>query len=179
MATPDICLRLDQLDAFFVAPAFDWRRPPHTIQSGVKLALAQLEGHPEATSPRIRLTMDKLPSAEEESQFRAAFTSFCTQQAEARTWLAKDIRKQGWRALRLGLLALAFSLGLSTAISQLAPFPHLLNELLSEGFIIVGWVVLWHPLEMLLYEGSVHRRMARLYTRLGQGELTFTTVGAP
>lgn len=174
MTNPEIHLQLARLDDFFAAPPFDWREPQSQLHSGCTLALSRLEKHPKALSPRLVLGVKTLPTQEEESRFRAAFASFCTQQAQTQTRLAGDIRKKGWRALRLGLVALALALSLSTAISQIGPFPNLLNEMLSEGLIIVGWVVLWHPLEMLLYESSVHQRMARLYTRLSRCALSFT-----
>jgi hypothetical protein len=32
------------------------------------------------------------------------------------------------------------------------PFPSLFKSILAEGFTIIGWVGLWHPVETLLYD---------------------------
>ena len=40
------------------------------------------------------------------------------------------------------------------------------HELLVEGLLIIGWVALWRPLEIFLYDWWPVRAQARLYDRL-------------
>ncbi len=36
----------------------------------------------------------------------------------------------------------------------------------SEGFLIAGWVSLWYPIEVLLYEWWPYSRENRIYERI-------------
>jgi hypothetical protein len=39
-------------------------------------------------------------------------------------------------------------------------------EIVGEGLLIVGWVAMWRPLEIFLYDWWPLRRMVRLYRKL-------------
>jgi len=39
---------------------------------------------------------------------------------------------------------------------------------LRELFIILGWVALWRPAELLLYEWRPHKRNAKLFDKLAK-----------
>ena len=44
--------------------------------------------------------------------------------------------------------------------------PGFLGTLLSNGLVIVGWVSLWHPIEIFLYEWWPDFRENQLYTHV-------------
>jgi hypothetical protein len=48
----------------------------------------------------------------------------------------------------------------------------------SESLIIVGWVALWRPLEIFLYDWWPMRAQARLYDRLGTMDVTLRGAAA-
>jgi hypothetical protein len=59
--------------------------------------------------------------------------------------------RRGWISLIIGLAFLGTLLGLSEAVvRQLTPGP--LASVLRESLIIGGWVALWRPLEIFLYD---------------------------
>ena len=77
----------------------------------------------------------------------------------------KGIFKYGWRILfiAMGLLALIF------AITEIAFYYMPDNKLvlfIHESFIILSWVALWRPLELLLYEWYPVKTDINLYSRL-------------
>jgi hypothetical protein len=77
----------------------------------------------------------------------------------------KRIFKFGWRILfiALGLLAVIFS------ITEIAFYYMPDNKpvrFIHESFIILSWVALWRPLELLLYEWYPLKTDINLYTRL-------------
>ena len=41
-----------------------------------------------------------------------------------------------------------------------------LREVLKEGLVILGWVAMWRPLQIFLYDWWPIRHHARLYQRL-------------
>ena len=47
----------------------------------------------------------------------------------------------------------------------------LLGEVLSEGLLILGWVAIWRPMEMLLYDWWPITRLGRTYRRLSTIEV--------
>ncbi len=66
--------------------------------------------------------------------------------------------REGTASLGIALLFLAACLGLRNAISDRAGW-----AVLSEGLLIIGWVGLWRPVEIFLYDWwQVWRRQRRL-----------------
>jgi hypothetical protein len=77
----------------------------------------------------------------------------------------KRIFKYGWRILfiALGLLAVIFT------ITEIAFYYMPDNKpvlFIHESFIILSWVALWRPLELLLYEWYPVKTDINLYSRL-------------
>jgi hypothetical protein len=76
----------------------------------------------------------------------------------------KHLFSVGRGSLLIGLIALAGLTGLSQFVA------HRLNsgfgEILREGLSIGGWVAMWRPIEIFLYDWWPIRREARLYDRL-------------
>ena len=82
----------------------------------------------------------------------------------------RRLRELFWRgrvslAIALGFLALSLALGNLLAASL--PWSHV-AETLREGLLIVGWVAMWRPLEVFLYDWWPLRADARLFDRLGE-----------
>ena len=73
--------------------------------------------------------------------------------------------RHGWRILfiALGLLAVVFSL---TEIALHLIPDNRFVQFARESFIIFGWVALWRPLELLLYDWYPIKANINLYYRL-------------
>jgi hypothetical protein len=82
--------------------------------------------------------------------------------ASARRELA-ELRRMGHIALAFGLAFLLLSM---SARELLLRFVEALPRALDEGLIILAWVGLWRPAEMLAYEWIPLMRKRRLYERL-------------
>lgn len=72
-------------------------------------------------------------------------------------------RRMGRIALLVGLAAFVLSM---TARELLLRMVGALPQALDEGLIIIGWIALWRPTEMLAYEWVPLVRKRRLYERL-------------
>jgi hypothetical protein len=61
------------------------------------------------------------------------------------------------------------------------PHPKRAGALVPESLVIVGWVVLWRPVEMCLYDWLPVVRRRRLYRRLAESQVTvhYETSPAP
>jgi hypothetical protein len=77
------------------------------------------------------------------------------------------VRHFGWRSFLIGLLFLGLTLVLVQLVDRLLPAGNF-SSLLRNGLIILAWVALWRPGELLLYEWYPHRRDARLFRRLAR-----------
>lgn len=73
--------------------------------------------------------------------------------------------------LRQGRLSLAIGLGfLALCLAIRAVFFHpstaTVDLIAAEGLVIIGWVAMWRPLEIFLYEWWPLRRRAQVYDKL-------------
>ena len=69
-----------------------------------------------------------------------------------------EMRSLAWRCLRKGVIFLTFCVGIAEVANRMA-FPG--NHLLSESVTIAGWVALWKPIEMFLYDLPEMRRQQK------------------
>jgi hypothetical protein len=78
----------------------------------------------------------------------------------------RRLMREGWQCLLIGLLFLAACLTLSEALRGRSP--DRLWSLLRESLVIGGWVAMWRPLEIYLYEWWPLRRRKRVYEKLSR-----------
>lgn len=74
-------------------------------------------------------------------------------------------------SLVVGLLFLVFCIELSHVV---AAQPGTLASILREGFVIIGWVAMWKPLEIFLYSWWPLRGKRRLYEKIAAVPVEFT-----
>ncbi len=78
-------------------------------------------------------------------------------------------RRNAIRIFRNAFLFLAFCMALITIIGNetfLPNMPPFLRTVLVEGFTVVGWVVLWRPLELVLNELGPMKRKKMICQKL-------------
>ena len=85
--------------------------------------------------------------------------------------LALEIRRLHF-ALREGRISLAIGLGFLFLCVVLRELVHAtmdagaLREILAEGLLISGWVAMWRPIQIFLYDWWPFRRRCRVYAKL-------------
>ncbi|HMG18109.1 MAG TPA: hypothetical protein VK573_05245 [Gemmatimonadales bacterium] len=77
--------------------------------------------------------------------------------------------RAGRFSLIVGTAVLLATLALAETVSRMTTGG--LGAILQEGLTIVGWVALWRPLDLLLFERWALRRDIALYRRLEQMEV--------
>jgi len=93
------------------------------------------------------------------------------------------LRHQGIASLWVGLTVLAICLvlaGMFTLVAKLGANNILLALLAipAEGFLIAGWVAMWQPAELLLYDWWPFRRDIRIYQHIAEADIALRAVGA-
>jgi len=77
----------------------------------------------------------------------------------------RALREHLWSSHRMligGVVVFLLSMGLRSALARIF---GTLPQILDEGLIILAWLALWRPAEMLLYGWIPLRRKRRLYER--------------
>jgi len=77
----------------------------------------------------------------------------------------RDLFHRGRVSLGIALAFLAASIALGDALGGYLGESHF-GEVVREGFLIVGWVAMWRPLEVFLYDWWPIRAESRLLQRL-------------
>jgi hypothetical protein len=78
----------------------------------------------------------------------------------------RRLMKEGWQCLLIGLVFLAACLALSQALGGRQTGS--LWGLLQESLVIGGWVAMWRPMEIYLYDWWPLRRRRRIYEKLSR-----------
>jgi len=125
------------------------------------IAAVEEIGGPEKVKLLIHFPAEELPLA---ADLPTAFHNFFAYRAWANTRDLHRLLRIGYASLAIGLLFLAICLLLQHAIPDRPT--NALYSILSEGLVIVGWVALWRPLEIFLYEWWPIWRRKRLHLAL-------------
>jgi hypothetical protein len=110
--------------------------------------------------------LDRAAGPPEEARvLRDAIHEFFGQRAAATRRKLRELFRRGRTSLAIGLAFLALSIGTGDALSTYFEESHLAS-ILRESLIIGGWVAMWGPLEIFLYEWWPIRGDIRLHERL-------------
>jgi len=174
----ELTLNLAEARELFEPPPFDPFAAEARFGSGLERLMDDLK--PNALIRPVRTTIT-LPADQIEDglehRLRAALKRYCEYKIGQDRRELSSLRWKGLKALQNGLIFLAICLLLSTVFEGADFLPEFLRRFLSEGVIIVGWVSLWHPVEVLLYEWWPPSRENRLYERIRQMDIVLKARG--
>jgi hypothetical protein len=121
-----------------------------------------------------------LPPAEAASPLAAelgpAIRNYFAYLADMESAKLRALGRDGRIALAIGLVILAASLFSTYLVATHVPFSKL-SRLAEESLVILGWVGIWGPLEILLYDRVPPLRRRRLYRRLAEAAVEVRTAG--
>jgi hypothetical protein len=95
---------------------------------------------------------------------------------DASPFSRRDLNDEVERSLVLGLAFLALCLLANEAFAATAASPRI-ERIAKAGLIVAGWVALWRPMEIVLYDWWPIARQRRLYERLGRMPVEFRRAG--
>ena len=106
-----------------------------------------------------------------EERARTALVRYCTLKIEDNDATLRVMRREAGRLLLRGVLILILCVGLSSVFrsESITFLPPLINNALGEGFNVIGWVMLWRPVEAYFFNpipirtsSTVHRFLKSL-----------------
>jgi len=116
---------------------------------------------------KLRVHLEQWPSEGDPKELiRQAVHNHFAHLAELNRLEFKALMKQGRTSLLIGLWCLAISLVLSRMLphSEAGTWASILRESLT----IAGWVAMWRPMQIYLYDWWPLRRRGRLYDKLSR-----------
>ena len=147
--------------------------PPRGDVSGVEHAINVFYAKPKYTSMELQIS---LPASEITPDVADRMSTAITRWCRARLVdVDEEIHASRWRgrrALVFAFLALFFFTGLSKILDD---HSNVLLQILSEGFNIAGWVALWVPVEILMFDVWRHRLDRKAYVLLSEAEVQVTS----
>ena len=102
---------------------------------------------------------------DEAAVLRDAIHEFFSQRAQAYRRRLRELLRLGRTSLVIGLATLASAIALGDFLAGLMKGSRI-GEIVRESFTIGGWVSMWRPLEIFLYDWWPIRAEARLSDRL-------------
>jgi hypothetical protein len=102
---------------------------------------------------------------DEATVLRDAIHEFFRQRAEAYRRRLRELLRRGRTSLLIGLTVLAVAIALGDFLATLLKTSRV-GEILRESLTIGGWVSMWRPLEIFLYDWWPIRSEAQLSDRL-------------
>jgi hypothetical protein len=102
---------------------------------------------------------------DEAAVLRDAIHEFFSQRAQSYRRRLRELFRVGRTSLVIGLVALASAIALGDFLAGLIRGSRI-GEIIRESFTIGGWVSMWRPLEIFLYDWWPIRDEARLSDRL-------------
>jgi hypothetical protein len=98
-----------------------------------------------------------------------ALTNWFAARARAEAHALRELFRDGRLAFVIGFAGLAVCLGLSFLLTQ--RFEGAFARVVQESLVIIGWVVIWRPAEMFLYDWLPLVRRRRLFRRLADAQV--------
>jgi hypothetical protein len=127
-------------------------------------------------SLRLEVRIDReQPPAELAAEVPHAVRSHFEREASLQELRRRRIVREGRLSLGIGLVVLVMCVS-AAALLPTTPLGTA-GGILRESLIIAGWVVMWHPLEVLLYGLWPVVRERRLLERLAAAEVRVSTDG--
>ncbi len=126
---------------------------------------------------RIEIRVDReQPPTELAADVTSAVRRHFEREAGLQDLRRRRIVREGRLSLIIGLLVLV----VCVSVAALVPIATLgtSGEILRESLIIAGWVVMWHPLEVLLYGVWPVAREKRLLLRLAAADVQLSAGSA-
>src|SRR5262245_59480524 len=170
--TEELVLSLSDPEHLFNAPRID----PLSSSAAEVLGLSGVEHlfeslHLNKKRQRARTLVLLLPSGKTSStlgtETTRALHSLADRRIEQERLALRNTYRYGWRVTGVALLLLALCLALASLFtSELTEgMRPLLRKTFEYGFEIIGWVILWHPIDVLGFTPlAIRSRIAALQT---------------
>jgi hypothetical protein len=124
--------------------------------------------HPKQAALELRLHLSESPG--DARGVEQAIHHYFSYKAGLASRRLRHLISRGRWSLAIGLTFLTACLGAADLSQRLGQGP--LFQIIREGFIIAGWVAMWKPMEIFLYDWWPIRHERTIYHRLSAARVT-------
>lgn len=163
-------LTLDVLDDLFVARPADPLNGRFDARSGFEYLLENVAPSREAIRVRISLAGENSVRYTDEG-IAAAIAGYASARLDRVGAELARIRRLAFKELAFGVVFLALCLVVSSVLAGVGITPDWLRDFFVEGLVIIGWIALWHPVDMLFFERLPLIRERRILHRLHSAQV--------
>jgi hypothetical protein len=158
MSTVSIDLRLRTIEDFFKAPDIDplsgWFEV-YSLTSGIEFVVDEVGDEPRASHVALTIRMPRAANTDGlEERVRAGIDKYCDARLRAVRQAAREDRSRGWLMMAFAVFVV---FALVWVARQFADSGQSVLGVAAEGLSIAAWVMLWHPLEELVFNRWDHR----------------------
>lgn len=161
----DVGLEIDNLDDLFHTPLTDPMNGRFETRSGFDRLVDDVEPILRPLVITLSVTGDAEAEASAERVERALAGVAQGRIAQLRAERIR-IRRLGLKELGFGLAFLALCLIAGSSIAAFDIGPVWFRHFATEGLVIVGWISLWHPVDMLFFDRLPIAREQRVLARI-------------
>ena len=123
--------------------------------------------------------LERTPGAPDECQILGdAVRKHFARQAQLLRWELRRLIRRGLISLVIGLTVLASAIAAGEALTRLLGGGHIAT-VIGESLHIGGWVAMWSPMEIFLYEWWPIMSDRRLYAQLSEIPVKIVYTGSP
>jgi hypothetical protein len=122
---------------------------------------------------KLVISLPTPPPAERAAETRDAVRHYFAERADSKRREFRQLMRRGRISLIIGVLFLSVCLTVGNLFDKLGVSS--LSGILKESFIIAGWVAMWRPLEIYLYNWWPLRAEWRVLQRLSRMEVELTS----
>jgi hypothetical protein len=105
---------------------------------------------PLPTPLKLRIYLTQATADEDSPGVANAIQRYFEYRSHAAAQELRFLLRRGRTALVVGLLFLGFCMGLRELIGLIGQ--GVVSQVLEEGLLIIGWVAMWRPIEIFLYD---------------------------
>jgi hypothetical protein len=117
----------------------------------------------------ITIHIEQWPDGDPSEMLTGAIHNHFSYKAELTRSALKQLLRQGRMSLAIGIVFVTLCLLAADAIGRIGANPG--YSIARESLTIVGWVAMWRPLQIFLYDWWPLQRQIRLYKRLGSAHI--------
>lgn len=174
-----VTLQLSDIHNFFQTQEVDPFHGENIEESGIDQLMDTLKARSHRAPPVTQIVI-RLPASSIEpdlaARTRTAIGSYCRAQIRIAEQKKRDIIIQARRAVPVGFLFWAGCLLMSLGFEAVLRSETILGRVFSEGFIIAGWVGLWHPAELVLFDWRPYAREIKLYEQIAAMDVAIEAI---
>lgn len=123
---------------------------------------------PTSATLALRVLLERSLNLEADALvLQRATGAYFVQRASVRQRELRDLFRRGRISLVIALIFLAAVIVIGDVVVAWVPAARWIS-LVREGLVIVGWVAMWRPVEVFLYDWWPIRGEVRLYDRLAR-----------